>query len=168
MQKNTLWLIIWRFQPIHKGHIQLIQKSLEENPATLVLVGSVNKQDNKNPYTFEERRNFILWEFPNKKLSLAPLPDFASDDDWIDHILLHIPERVTDASLYCGDRQNDYAVQVLEKLKATLPFDLEIQEIDRKDLPVSGTQIRGYLRENQTQKLRDSLWNETFKMLKNI
>ena len=165
---TSLWLIIWRFQPLHRGHIQLISRSLEENPATLVLIGSVNKEDEINPYSFEERKDFILWEFLESKISIAPLPDFPDDQDWIEHILLHIPERVTSINLYCGDKENDYAVHVLEKFAKTIPFHLYIQEINRKILPISGTQIRDNIRKNETEILKKSLWAETFKKLEEM
>ena len=166
MYQNTLWLIIWRFQPLHKGHIKLIETSLGENPATLVLIGSVNKNDEKNPYSFKERKDFILWEFTKEKLSIASLPDFQKDTDWIHHILLHIPEQITNCNIYCGDKSNDYAVQVLEKLRSTLPFTLNIIEIDRKIFPVSGTWVRKYLEQNDILKLRSVLWKETLKNIK--
>ena len=159
---TSLGLIIWRFQPLHSGHMLLIERSLSENPATLILIGSSNKKDNKNPYSYEERKAFILWEFPKKKLSISPLPDFPDNQDWVDHILLHIPERVTDCYLYCGDRENDYAVQVLESLRDTLPFILHVVEINRKELPISGTLVREYMENQEIWELKDSLWENTF------
>ncbi len=319
----SLWLIIWRFQPLHRGHILLIEKSLNENPATLVLIGSSENKDEKNPYSYVQRKEFILWEFPktqphlwisspqgeegknmrylynqvpeyvkilskklrytqtpheevlwhlvrNRKfhnlkfrrqhaiwryiadfycdekkvvieldgviherqkeydmirddiieshgihvvrlansslenyspkqiyskleqelqslsllkerefksevckidqwsLSIAALPDFPEDSDWVAHILLHIPERVSDCYIYCGDTENDYAIQVLKKLEDTLPFTLHIIEIDRKELPISWTQVRKDLEQNDIGSLKKSLWKETFKKLDSI
>ena len=159
----TLWLIIWRFQPVHKGHIQLIESSLRENPETLILVGSSNTTDSRNPYSFERRKDFILWEFPESQITIQALPDFPEDSDWIEHILTHIPENTETCNLYCGDKNQDYAVQVLGNFQDILPFQLNIREIDRNILPISGTQIRENLKHNETQELKKSLWEKTFR-----
>lgn len=42
-------VILARFQPIHNGHLQLIQKAVEENDKVLVIIGSIDKLNARNP-----------------------------------------------------------------------------------------------------------------------
>ncbi len=162
---KSLWLIIWRFQPLHNGHKLLIETSLKENTTTLVLVGSINKSGNENPYNYELRESIIKDEFPDESLTIWPLPDLPSDTEWLAWIMKYIPKDSSKVVLYCGDIKNDSAAISLEKLKDTLPFSLEIQEIPRSIIPISATQIREWICENNLEKLEEYISKKTLKKL---
>jgi nicotinamide-nucleotide adenylyltransferase len=79
-------LVIGRFQPLHKGHQSLIQAAIEDCVNVVVGVGSANaKQDHRNPFTFEERKQMILSAFPG--VEVVPLPDIHDPTRWADHVL---------------------------------------------------------------------------------
>lgn len=162
---SEIGLIIWRFQPLHKGHILLIERSLEQNPASLVLIGSTNKDDVENPYSYELRKDLIGGEFPTQAISIWRLPDFPNDIDWINCILSYIPERVSHLRLYCGDIHNDSAVKSLKEHESILPFTLEIIEIPRSVLKISATQVRALINENNLEKLEQYLGKYSYKKL---
>lgn len=42
-------VILARFQPIHNGHLALIKKACSENDKVLLLVGSADKVNKRNP-----------------------------------------------------------------------------------------------------------------------
>ena len=42
-------VIIARLQPIHKGHLELVRQALVENDKVLILVGSADKLNKRNP-----------------------------------------------------------------------------------------------------------------------
>ena len=42
-------VIIARLQPIHKGHLELVRQALNENDEVLILVGSADKLNKRNP-----------------------------------------------------------------------------------------------------------------------
>ena len=42
-------VILARFQPVHKGHIALIRKACFENDKVVLLVGSADKFNERNP-----------------------------------------------------------------------------------------------------------------------
>ena len=157
---TTIGLIIWRFQPIHLGHELLIHTSIKENVDTLVLVGSINKQDTLNPYSFNFRKEIIQEIFENK-VSVWGLPDFPSDSEWKDMILSYIPDETTRVILYCWDVKQDSAVQALLSLEYTLPFTLTIQEIPRSTIPVSSTQVRNWITKKDTKNLQKYLSKKT-------
>lgn len=78
---------------------------------------------------------------------IYPLLDNISDPQWIQSIL-DIPP-IADADtlrIYCGDRKNDSAIQVIQKYQDMFsPRKIEIQEIPRTLIPISGTEIRNSL-----------------------
>ncbi|NDK10184.1 adenylyltransferase/cytidyltransferase family protein [Candidatus Gracilibacteria bacterium] len=159
-------LIIGRFQPLHIGHKLLIQKSLEQNIKTIVLIGSSETLDEKNPYSFELRKQIMNSEYENRGLIIQNLPDYKSDTEWIAKILEYIPKESTHIEVYCGDKKNDSAVLVLQKLGNLLPFDIDIFEIPRSILPISATQIRDWIRDKNISKLSEFLGKATLKILK--
>ena len=162
---TSLWLIIWRFQPFHKGHLLLVETSLRENPATLILIGSINRQDDSNPYSYEFRKEIIEAELHDKKVSIWWLPDFSDDASWWEYILTYIPEKVDRIILYCWDKENDSAVQSILDLQSSFPFQIEIREIPRSIIPISATQVRQKLREGRQEELKDFLNEKTLKKL---
>lgn len=89
-------IVIGRFQPVHIGHISLIQKALDcSRLGTFVLVGSSTQpRDIKNPFNFGERLGMIAESFKdvifdsegNKthRLLIQPLHDHKYNDlEWI-------------------------------------------------------------------------------------
>jgi bifunctional NMN adenylyltransferase/nudix hydrolase len=78
---HKLFVVIGRFQILHKGHVSLIQEALDscqEGDHVLVLVGSSNKERSlKNPLSFEARNEIICNEFRGlTNLHTARLRDY--------------------------------------------------------------------------------------------
>ena len=48
-------VIIARLQPIHNGHLELIKQALNENDSVLLLVGSADKLNKRNPIPINMR-----------------------------------------------------------------------------------------------------------------
>ena len=80
---NKLFTIIGRFQPLHKGHVDMINKVIDvcdKDDKVLILVGSSNKTRSlKNPMTYEEREGMIRKEFGNE-VEILPLRDYDYND----------------------------------------------------------------------------------------
>jgi len=163
---SQLWLIIWRFQPLHKWHLLLIETSLRENPATLILIGSINKDDTENPYDYNIRKEFLQTELSWENISIGWLIDVPGDAEWIDQILSFIPEQVQNIHLYCGDKKHDSAVQSLLKVQDILPYTLTIHEIPRSIIPISATEIRRWISEKQYKKLSQYVGEKTLQKIK--
>ena len=161
---NSLWLIIWRFQPLHLGHQLLIETSLTENSQTIILIGSSNKQDQNNPYTYTWRKD-VIEKIYHQDFDIYDLPDFPNDTDWVNKVQSYIPKEIKKVTLYCGDIKNDSAVNSLIKSQETLPFDLDIKEIPRSIIPVSATQVREWIAEWNTEKLQKYLSKKTLLFL---
>lgn len=163
---SKLWLIIWRFQPLHIGHLLLIEKSLQDNPATLVLIWSSQICNADNPYSYELRKKFFTRELSEEKISYWALPDFPDDIKWKDFIFKYIPETISEINIYCWDRKNDSAIASLLRLQDSIPIKLNIIEIPRSIIPISATQIRSWIKEKQYEKLRKYIPSSVMHALK--
>jgi len=60
MSHYDLIVVIGRFQPVHAGHVELIQKAKAKADNVLVLVGSANRsRSQRNPFSVEERLEML-------------------------------------------------------------------------------------------------------------
>lgn len=88
MRKHKLIVLIGRFQPLHRAHVEIIRRALELGEKVVILVGSsLLPRTYKNPWTFEERRNMILDEvmdlgLEHERLSVESLVDMNDDQAW--------------------------------------------------------------------------------------
>lgn len=93
--------IVGRFQPIHAGHLEMIDKALTMCNELIILVGSVQESRTlKNPFTFEERAKFIRralhhywWDDDGchkmGRVTIIPLPDkgVGNNSEWGRYVL---------------------------------------------------------------------------------
>lgn len=91
MKKYRLTVVIGRFQPFHKIHLQLVKKALEMGERTLVILGSAMKAPNiKNPFSPQLREKMIRECFTaeeNEKLTFKPLRDHPyNENNWISEV----------------------------------------------------------------------------------
>src|SRR5262245_52975 len=94
-QANCDYLVfVGRFQPLHNGHVHVINEALKHARKVIVLVGSSNvARSPRNPFTYDERRTMIESAARRGEIAAAsdrvlirPLPDFAYNDPaWIAH-----------------------------------------------------------------------------------
>lgn len=165
---SQIGIIIWRFQPLHTWHLLLIEKSLKENHKTIIFIGSVNKSDEKNPFSFDLRKECIEWEFGGENIDIFKLPDFPSDEEWIQHVLLPIPKNIKLCNIYCGDKEKDSAIISILKHSNLFPFKIQVTEIPRSIINISATEIRDFLSHNHEWKLKKYLWDFTYSKLKDM
>ncbi len=87
-----LWIFIWRIQPIHIGHQKIIEKSLEENDLTFVILWSSGIQDNdRNVFTDEQREKFLKIFLKKKtRNKVLFLRDNKSDQNWVKNLAIII------------------------------------------------------------------------------
>ncbi|MCM2971379.1 bifunctional nicotinamide-nucleotide adenylyltransferase/Nudix hydroxylase [Larsenimonas suaedae] len=81
-------VFIGRFQPPHRGHLEVIHQALAKAHQVIVLVGSAwQARSLRNPWTFDERSQMIRACFSdedNARLELVPLLDALYNDDvWV-------------------------------------------------------------------------------------
>lgn len=81
-------VIIARLQPIHNGHLELIRQALNENDTVLVLVGSADKLDKRNPIPINMRLEMALEAVVERfgtedaaRVDIRPLDDLTDESD---------------------------------------------------------------------------------------
>lgn len=52
-------VILARFQPIHNGHLALIDKAFKENDNVLIFIGSIDKINARNPIPWKIRKKLV-------------------------------------------------------------------------------------------------------------
>jgi len=81
-------LVIGRFQPLHNGHLKMIEYVAERSSYLIIGVGSCNSSmTHENPFTAEEReqmlKDSLKFEIP---YDIKRIPDFGDNIRWIDYI----------------------------------------------------------------------------------
>ena len=78
-------VILARFQPIHNGHIHLIKQACKENEEVLILIGSANKVNSRNPIPVELREQYVIESLKEQGLEkqciIKTLDDLGEETD---------------------------------------------------------------------------------------
>ena len=81
-----LCVFVGRFQPVHAGHMSVIDEALKRAGHVLVVVGSANEPRSvRNPFTAEERIDMITQAYgSDPRLTVVALEDSNADvADWV-------------------------------------------------------------------------------------
>jgi len=98
-------LFIGRFQPFHKGHLELIKKALKEVRNLIIVVAIPMDQTSQDPFSAEERKDMIEKALHNEGIMgfvLYTVQDIPSDDEYVQHVRNHVP---TFNVVYVGDNK---------------------------------------------------------------
>jgi len=91
--KKEIALFVGRFQPLHHGHIYMLNKILKLYKNVKIGVGSSQFSKTKiNPFTYEERINFITSTLnkrgiTSQRFSIYPIPDIFNASEWVNHVI---------------------------------------------------------------------------------
>ena len=89
-------LFIGRFQPLHNGHLAVINQYIDQYPVFYIGVGSSQYEDTlENPFSFQERKQMIQQALSDKQRShveIIPIPDIHNPPKWVDHVKKIIPD----------------------------------------------------------------------------
>lgn len=155
-KKYDLAVVIGRFEPVHAGHLILVNKALMIADRVLVLIGSAHAPRTiKNPFTYEERANMIVGSLPPSIVDSGgvicePLVDnLYSDDDWINSVQNHISNSLpTWDSSTPEDQRKPFKVAIVgnKKDESSYYLDLfpqyEYVAVDEIKLGFDATSIR--------------------------
>lgn len=87
MQYNT-GLVIGRFQPLHYGHVYLLQQALIHAKKIIIGIGSSNVTNDDNPFTYEQRVHMIRQTIAKENITkdvvkVIPSDDVPDDGVWL-------------------------------------------------------------------------------------
>ena len=106
-------LVIGRFQPLHNGHVALIQKAMDDNDVVLVLVGSQNKlTDYRNPFDIETRLELLKEHFAQyDKMYFKGMDDYPNNEQWVEDVISRV-NTITDdpraTTVYTSDKDAEF------------------------------------------------------------
>lgn len=90
-------LLIGRFEPVHSGHIALLQEALRQAPQVIVVVGSAwQARSPKNPFTWQEREAMLLQALPEAdraRVQVMPVRDYYNEAVWVQAVRAGVAER---------------------------------------------------------------------------
>lgn len=142
-------ILIGRFQPFHKGHEAIINKIKEDGRTPIVFIGSSQEsKTERNPYSFEERRD-IIKAAVGSDISVLPLPDYpANDAEWAAHIIKEASS-FGDFKIYYHAKASDLDDVGLHYMQRAFNsidrLDL-LQHVEMQDVLISATDIRNTLK----------------------
>ena len=81
------YIVLGRFQPLHNGHVFLIESALEmagDDDKVVVAIGSASCQmEPKNPWTGAERKQMI--EAWSEQVEVVLIDDINDPPNWVEH-----------------------------------------------------------------------------------
>ncbi len=77
-------LFVGRFQPFHNGHLRVIEEIHKEFPDITVVICGPSRPDEKNPFTFQERREMIERVLGSRGIHfiIHEIEDVNDDEKW--------------------------------------------------------------------------------------
>ena len=96
-------LLIGRFQPLHSGHIKVIEEIAKDFNEIIIGIGSSQESHTqKNPFTAGERLTMLKNSldslknrnnnFKNFNYLIIPIPDVNNNSIWVSHVISLTPE----------------------------------------------------------------------------
>jgi nicotinamide-nucleotide adenylyltransferase len=91
-------LFVGRFQPFHKGHLEVVKKIVEEVDELVIIVGSSQYSHRlNNPFTAGERITMIRkalqeTDIPLTRIWIIPVPDIHQHALWVSQIVGYSPK----------------------------------------------------------------------------
>ena len=128
-------LLIGRFQPFHKGHLEAVHIALSKVDNLWIGIGSSNKSyEKRNPFTADERKEMILTSLDSKTLERVKIffvPDTGDHEKWTYHVDSIVPPY---EMVFSND---DFTITLYKKRGKTV-FEVPLLKRDM----ISGTNIR--------------------------
>ncbi|QIL81636.1 bifunctional nicotinamide-nucleotide adenylyltransferase/Nudix hydroxylase [Diaphorobacter sp. HDW4A] len=90
-------ILIGRFEPVHTGHLALLNRALEEANKVIVIIGSAfQARSPKNPFTWKERADMLLGglsESNRTRVDVVPVRDYYDEARWVKAVQKAVNER---------------------------------------------------------------------------
>ncbi|MGA3192327.1 MAG: adenylyltransferase/cytidyltransferase family protein [Candidatus Bathyarchaeia archaeon] len=141
-----------RFNPPHKGHVEIIRRILRQVDDLIVVIGaSQNKNTKSNPFSGEERKQmleaYLKEEELDEKVKIIPLPDSeVSIQDAVRYVLNNTPKFDVSFSTHEIEEQ-------LTPIKIEVEKTLE-QELNKRKIKIVKFRRMGTL---SSSKIREAI-----------
>ncbi len=145
-------LFVGRFQPFHKGHLDVVKQILKDNERVIIAIGSAEKNFlPDNPLTAGERFQIIDESLKEAKISpekycIIPVRNVNNYALWVNHLNIYIPpynKVYTGSKIVKACYEGKYCRPHEEN--KTGPKMVELKRI----LPISATKVRDSILKNR-------------------
>ena len=174
MIKNGVFLA--RMQPLHKGHLFMVENALTKCEKLTIVLGSMNKFSmTRNPFTFELRKLWLLEALKVSKdmdrINMFELPDWSLENDknetieWGRYFYYNVVSRIQ-AKKFSIFYNDDLDI-INSWFDETLRSRIDIQYMERSSIfdGLSATRIRKAIVEDDNEYLKKYL---PFSVLKDV
>ena len=141
--KKLTCLFIGRFQPLHKGHVNAIRELFKKYDKIVIAIGSTNKKNAENPFSFQERKSMLNASLRKYKrpYRIIGVSDVKSDVKWKGHLIKKGNISKSAAIVTC----NTWTAKCFSGYKIIKPKILNAKKYN-------GTRIRKMIKENKSWK----------------
>ena len=95
-------VLIGRFQPLHNGHLALLQQALQTAQQVVVVLGSAYQaRSPKNPFTWQERAQLIRTSLPPEqaaRVHCVPVRDYYDEPRWVQAVMAAVHTQVPEGA----------------------------------------------------------------------
>ncbi|MBI2639123.1 nicotinamide-nucleotide adenylyltransferase [Candidatus Peregrinibacteria bacterium] len=133
-------LFIGRFQPFHKGHLDVVRQVLRLYPKIIIGIGSAQYSGMpKNPFSAAQRIRMIRGSLraaniSTRKFALVKISDIHNDNRWVKHVEKLAPQF---GDVWSGTKKVQKLFRKDGKHKTVRP---------KFNLNISGTKIRALMK----------------------
>ena len=160
MKEYKQGVIVGRFQPLHLGHVKIVEEGLRYCEKVLILIGSSQASNTShNPFDYQTRAEMFRLVFGDR-VQVAPLPDIGVGNvgAWGHYVLSKAEEAVGHVDCFIQGKEEKNNLWFVD-----MP-ELPILETERSELPISSSLIRKYLSEGNEEGFRGAtpkeLWDK--------
>jgi nicotinamide-nucleotide adenylyltransferase len=144
-------IFIGRFQPFHKGHLEVLKLMQKECKQIVIGIGSAQlKQESRNPLSSKQRRTILRTVVSTRKIpaKIIKVVDVPDDKDWMQMLLKTKFDVIYSSNLWVLK----IARTVKRELHATFSIiDVKPQVDNDETRDISATRVRKSIREGTVQ-----------------
>ncbi len=156
-----LGFLVGRFQPLHSGHEDMINRAIELCNRVGVLIGSSNESGtSKNPFTYETREEMLKTVFGDS-ICVCSLPDIGvgNNSTWGDYVLKNVVDRFGEMPELLVSGKEARRVSWFDSVEGASIAELYIP----KTIDISASQMREHFINNDVESWKKytnpKLWN---------
>jgi len=154
--KKEYGVFIGRCQPFHLGHQAILNEIMLDGKKPIIILGSSDKKDERNPLSFKERKYLINKVYNDNEVIIIEQPDNEDWDTWVEEIIetLSSISEIDNVTLYHHNKEcdncsfefngkkyvNEHYTKVFEGILRSKP--IEFIYVDGFEIDSNGRDIR--------------------------